>query len=184
MTREEALEILGLEPDASLDEAKKAYRTLVKYYHPDRNAASNATAMFRIISDAWEFIQNATGQEYAEAEAKRKQAEAEVARRRAEEDAARRRAETEAQRKRSEGARQAEAAQTENISKPKEDVVEKYIKRFCYLAWLIVFAIYVVPRALSAGESIFKVFLVACIGCLFYGWITVWVITKIRRWFK
>ena len=68
MTREEALEILGLEPHASLDEAKKAYRTLVKYYHPDRNAASNASVMFRIIQEAWEVILNDTGPKHAEAE--------------------------------------------------------------------------------------------------------------------
>ena len=50
MTRGEALEILGLDSDASLDEARAAYRTLAKTYHPDKNSASNATAMFRIIS--------------------------------------------------------------------------------------------------------------------------------------
>jgi molecular chaperone DnaJ len=52
MTRAEALEILGLDSDASLDDARKAYRALAKTYHPDKSSASNATVMFRIISNA------------------------------------------------------------------------------------------------------------------------------------
>ena len=79
MTRKEALEILGLETDASLDEAKRAYRKLSLHYHPDRNSAPNASVMFRYIHDAWEYIQNdaKTGQQ---AQATQKQAEAERAR--------------------------------------------------------------------------------------------------------
>ena len=57
MTRREAFEILGLQPDASLEDARKAYRTLVVYYHPDKNTAANASVMFRIIQEAWEVIQ-------------------------------------------------------------------------------------------------------------------------------
>lgn len=101
MTRGEALEILGLDSDASLDAAREAYRTLAKTYHPDKNPASNATAMFRIISDAWEVIQNTAAQERSEAEIRERQAEAE-----AEAEAARRRAEEAAERKRAEEARQ------------------------------------------------------------------------------
>ena len=40
MTREEALEILGLDSDASLDEARQAYRTLAKIYHPDKKSCA------------------------------------------------------------------------------------------------------------------------------------------------
>ena len=87
MTREKALEILGLDPDASLSDAREAYRALGKIYHPDKNLAPNATIMFRIISDAWEFIQNTADQEHAEAERRRKQAE--KAHQRAESEAAR-----------------------------------------------------------------------------------------------
>ena len=58
MTRKDALEILGLEADASIDEAKRAYRNLSLHYHPDRNPAPNASTMFRYIHDAWEYIQN------------------------------------------------------------------------------------------------------------------------------
>ncbi|MDY6954995.1 MAG: J domain-containing protein, partial [Thermodesulfobacteriota bacterium] len=31
-----SLEILGLKPDATLDEAKQAYKAQVKIWHPDR----------------------------------------------------------------------------------------------------------------------------------------------------
>lgn len=85
MTRREAFEILALDPDASLDEARKAYRRLAKTYHPDRNSAPNAAVMFRIIQDAWQFIQNDTEREHTEAEVRRRQAEAGAARKRAEE---------------------------------------------------------------------------------------------------
>ena len=57
MTREEALEILGLEPNAPLHEARLTYRRLSKFYHPDKNEVPNAAAMFRIINEAWEFIE-------------------------------------------------------------------------------------------------------------------------------
>lgn len=85
MTRREAFEILALDPDASLDEARKAYRRLAKTYHPDRNSAPNAAVMFRIIQDAWQFIQNDTEREHTEAEVRRRQAEAGAASKRAEE---------------------------------------------------------------------------------------------------
>ena len=75
MTRKDALEILGLEADASLDEAKRAYRELSRRYHPDRNPAPNASAMFRYIHDAWEYIQN-DAKTRKQAEGTQKQAEA------------------------------------------------------------------------------------------------------------
>lgn len=60
MTQERAYEILGLDTNASLEDAKKVYRDLVKVYHPDKNLASNAAVMFRLIQDAWEYIQKTT----------------------------------------------------------------------------------------------------------------------------
>ena len=66
MTHKDALEILGLEADASLDEAKRAYRNLSLHYHPDRNPAPNASTMFRYIHDAWEYIQNDAKKQAAE----------------------------------------------------------------------------------------------------------------------
>ena len=82
MTRKDALEILGLEADASIDEAKRAYRNLSLHYHPDRNPAPNASTMFRYIHDAWEYIQNDAKKRKQAAERVKKQAEA---KRRAEE---------------------------------------------------------------------------------------------------
>ena len=76
MTRKDALEILGLEADASLDEAKRAYRNLSLHYHPDRNPAPNASTMFRYIHDAWEYIQNDAKKRKQAAERVKKQAEA------------------------------------------------------------------------------------------------------------
>jgi len=49
MTRGEALEILGLDSDAPLDAARKAYRTLAKTYHPDKNTASSIDFSMWII---------------------------------------------------------------------------------------------------------------------------------------
>ena len=76
MTHKDALEILGLEADASLDEAKRAYRNLSLHYHPDRNPAPNASTMFRYIHDAWEYIQNDAKKRKQAAERVKKQAEA------------------------------------------------------------------------------------------------------------
>ena len=90
MTRKDALEILGLEAEASLDQAKQAYRNLARHYHPDRNPAPNATAMFRYIHDAWEYIQN-DAKTRQQAEATQRQSEA---KRRAEAEKARQQAET------------------------------------------------------------------------------------------
>ena len=74
MTRKDALEILGLEADASIDEAKRAYRNLSLHYHPDRNPAPNASTMFRYIHDAWEYIQNDAKKRKQAAERVKKQA--------------------------------------------------------------------------------------------------------------
>ena len=56
MTRVEALRILGLEPDATPDDVKKAYRQLVKAVHPDKNSAPNARHLFQLVQEAYEFI--------------------------------------------------------------------------------------------------------------------------------
>ena len=63
MTLERAYEILGLNSDASRDDAKKVYRELVKVYHPDKNTAANANVMFRLIQDAWNCLQSAYEEE-------------------------------------------------------------------------------------------------------------------------
>lgn len=167
MTREKALEILGLDPDASLSEAREAYRELAKVYHPDKNLASNATVMFRIISDAWEFIQNTAGKEHAEAERRRKQTE-----------------EARQQDK-------SEATQAEEIHRHTEkEEVEKKIKRYCYIIWSIpstIGSIGILTESFTDGEliagiivSLMALFMVPIV----YGWCTAWVIIKIRKYIK
>jgi hypothetical protein len=49
--------ILGLTPDATLADVKKAYRTLARQHHPDRNNADpRAIDRFRRITEAYEYL--------------------------------------------------------------------------------------------------------------------------------
>lgn len=60
--RDQALRILGLEPNATPDQIKKRHRELVKKYHPDAHshlgpvAAEEATARFRQVQAAYESL--------------------------------------------------------------------------------------------------------------------------------
>lgn len=56
MTRSEALYILGLKPDASVDEAKKAWRNLVKLTHPDKDRTHDAARLFEKVQTAYKTI--------------------------------------------------------------------------------------------------------------------------------
>lgn len=62
-----AYKILGVDKNASADEIKSAYRTLVKKYHPDKYATQGIEAMekaeeqFQIITDAYEIIKKLRG---------------------------------------------------------------------------------------------------------------------------
>jgi curved DNA-binding protein CbpA len=47
---------LGVSPDASTAQIKKAYRTLAKRYHPDVNPSSDAAARFREITEAYDTL--------------------------------------------------------------------------------------------------------------------------------
>lgn len=49
---------LGIPPDASLQEIKQAYRQLAHEYHPDKNKASNASALFIEITEAYEILRH------------------------------------------------------------------------------------------------------------------------------
>ena len=58
MTRDEALRILGLESNATLEDAKKAHRDLVKVIHPDKDSSPGAKQRFILVQDAYEVITN------------------------------------------------------------------------------------------------------------------------------
>jgi molecular chaperone DnaJ len=49
-------EILGVKKGASQDEIKKAYRKLVKKYHPDVNDAEDAEQKFKEVQEAYEIL--------------------------------------------------------------------------------------------------------------------------------
>jgi curved DNA-binding protein CbpA len=49
--------LLGITPDATLADIKKAYRNLARKYHPDRNnSAPDSTARFRDITEAYDAL--------------------------------------------------------------------------------------------------------------------------------
>lgn len=49
---------LGVLQDASLADIKQAYRQLAHKYHPDKNKASNAAAIFIEITEAYEILRD------------------------------------------------------------------------------------------------------------------------------
>ena len=49
-------QILGISPNATDDEIKKAYRTLVKQYHPDKNGSAEASGRVQLINEAYEIL--------------------------------------------------------------------------------------------------------------------------------
>lgn len=53
-------EVLGVAPSVSHVEIKRAYRKLVKIYHPDLNPASTAADQMILINEAYEVLSNAT----------------------------------------------------------------------------------------------------------------------------
>lgn len=51
-------EVLGVSQKANKEEIRKAYRNIAKSYHPDVNDAANASAMFRLIEEAYSVLYN------------------------------------------------------------------------------------------------------------------------------
>ena len=47
---------LGISQNATIDEIKKAYRALVRKYHPDINSAKDATKKTQAINAAYEIL--------------------------------------------------------------------------------------------------------------------------------
>ncbi len=52
-------EVLGIEPDANLDEIKKAYRSLSFKHHPDRSNDPNSSDIMHKLNDAYEVLKDA-----------------------------------------------------------------------------------------------------------------------------
>ena len=48
--------LFGLEPGASKDEIRRAYRKLVMKYHPDRNPSPEAEKQFLIVKEAYDIL--------------------------------------------------------------------------------------------------------------------------------
>jgi curved DNA-binding protein CbpA len=51
--------ILGVTPNASTEEIKKAYRVLAMRHHPDRSTHADAEARFNAIKTAYELLADA-----------------------------------------------------------------------------------------------------------------------------
>ena len=56
MEKRDYYEILGVDKKAGQDEIKKAYRKLVKKYHPDVNKAEDAEEKFKEVQEAYEIL--------------------------------------------------------------------------------------------------------------------------------
>ena len=58
MTVKNHFQTLGVKPGASEDEIKKAYRTMAKKWHPDKNKEAGAEEKFKEISAAYDYLKS------------------------------------------------------------------------------------------------------------------------------
>ena len=58
-------DILGVSPSASLTDIKKAYHTLSKVYHPDKNRSKDAVEKFKTINNAYNTLKQYHGEHSA-----------------------------------------------------------------------------------------------------------------------
>ena len=54
--KKNAYDVLGIEPTATTEEIKTAYKAMVKRYHPDHNTSKNAASQFRIVKKAYDLL--------------------------------------------------------------------------------------------------------------------------------
>jgi diphthamide biosynthesis protein 4 len=67
-------EILGVKPDASLEEIRKAYQTLILRFHPDkRREGKNDTDKYIRIDEAWKVLRDDEKRRVYDAELTQKQ---------------------------------------------------------------------------------------------------------------
>ena len=50
------LELLNLPHNATKEDIRKQFRTLAKKFHPDKNKAENATELFQLIKEAYDYL--------------------------------------------------------------------------------------------------------------------------------
>jgi hypothetical protein len=53
-----AYDVLGIEPTATSEEIKAAYKAMVKKYHPDHNESKNAASQFRAVKKAYDILKD------------------------------------------------------------------------------------------------------------------------------
>jgi curved DNA-binding protein CbpA len=56
MTTSDYYKILGLPPESSIEEIKKAYRKKARLYHPDINSSPDAQDRFIEVTEAYDFL--------------------------------------------------------------------------------------------------------------------------------
>ena len=56
--KKNAYDVLGIEPTATSEEIKAAYKAMVKKYHPDHNESKNAASQFRAVKKAYDILKD------------------------------------------------------------------------------------------------------------------------------